>query len=661
MSDDDVRTRFEACNRRLGEERRRPEYIPLHAAICRPEGPGGSILHDDLFGAYLGTSDYTQQFVSSVASSVTYAVAHYFLPDRGFVPSEHVNTLIQQVDGIAKELHRACAALPERIRLALRLPEVPDWWGTLFHLAWHFDRPFLRAARCRLMTQDDTHVVRVGESIMQEIGHSGRDVMPGLIFSRLDDEVFSASEAAVGLILDAIDNGRSAVPPLSAELLTRRLVQLKDQFQAASLGKVGGRKGGPKTKAKALRLSDSFTNPPATSWAALKYGGKVPQSTWPLNRLNADQEICQVVGPENDAFINLATIGGNTLPAESLSTPIFLPPVGRGTLKASAALPLNASGPVPRWLRFVFTTLLRHRPELVNISWHKANPACGLGTATLKPDVFAASVIALEIELASLGLAPTGANGRASGLIFDDPWDDCPHPPPAVGRYVRFQLDTTSAGGEQQWRPAWTWAEKPQDGWAECGTCGDGSLVLVATGSPPAVCDWLPRHWPARFYPLGTSVVHCEGWRSLVKSVFIDTADTIPPDDPRFGWQTLARTTREFAHHLGAVTLDRLTAPLPATRPEARREVLPLLDGIIAYQSRAGTKPNDEHPQGGRLQSNTPPRTGRPPDARKKEITEFARELRTRKVPWKSIPDAVFNKYGVKYSSETLRGYLKGG
>ncbi|MBY0455979.1 MAG: hypothetical protein K2V38_01430 [Gemmataceae bacterium] len=67
--------------------------------------------------------------------------------------------------------------------------------------------------------------------------------------------------------------------------------------------------------------------------------------------------------------------------------------------------------------------------------------------------------------------------------------------------------------------------------------------------------------------------------------------DTIPPDDREYGWLTLTRATRQFAHHLGVIPLDRLLAPLPATRSDARREIEPLLDGLLFARRGSGGPP----------------------------------------------------------------------
>jgi hypothetical protein len=44
---------------------------------------------------------------------------------------------------------------------------------------------------------------------------------------------------------------------------------------------------------------------------------------------------------------------------------------------------------------------------------------------------------------------------------------------------------------------------------------------------------------------------------------------------------------------------------------------------------------------------------GRPRDRTKQKVVNFVRRLRAKKTPWKTIPDAVFEKFKVRYSSET--------
>ncbi|MBA4068010.1 MAG: hypothetical protein C0501_30760 [Isosphaera sp.] len=56
-------------------------------------------------------------------------------------------------------------------------------------------------------------------------------------------------------------------------------------------------------------------------------------------------------------------------------------------------------------------------------------------------------------------------------------------------------------------------------------------------------------------------------------------------------------------------------------------------------------------------------KVGRPADAGKRQVVAFVRGLREKEppAPWKEIPDLVFERFHKRYTSETLRGYLKGG
>src|SRR5262249_28652909 len=154
---------------------------------------------------------------------------------------------------------------------------------------------------------------------------------------------------------------------------------------------------------------------------------------------------------------------------------------------------------------------------------------------------------------------------------------------------------------------------------------------------------------------------HCAGWRGLVRSALTGGPDTIPPDDREYGWLTLTRATRQLAHHLGVVPFERVVAPLPASRDEARREIDPLLDALVSANGQARVE-SSRKPKGDRSgESSSPGKTGRPPDGRKQEVVNYVRKLRAKKTQWKVIPAAVFEKFKVRYTAETLRGYLKSG
>jgi hypothetical protein len=77
---------FEACARRLVEERNRSDHIPLYLAICRPEEDGRGAFEDGLFDQYLGHTDYAPGMYCSRHPPDTYAVALYVPRDRGVRP-----------------------------------------------------------------------------------------------------------------------------------------------------------------------------------------------------------------------------------------------------------------------------------------------------------------------------------------------------------------------------------------------------------------------------------------------------------------------------------------------------------------------------------------------------------------------------------------------
>ena len=662
MSDAQLQQGFEACVRRLVEERTRPDSGPLHVAICRPEGRGGSIFHPDLFSPLLGHNDYVPRVTCSTTPPDAYAVAYYTPRDRGFLRDERVNTLVRQAESIAEELQHLCGQLPARVMDAARLPESRDWWRTLFHLAWHFDRPFLNSNRARLLTSDGRTAMRVDETFVQQNGLGGqRDIRPGMIYGTLTHDATTASEAAVGVLLDMLRD-QPASPRLVGEGVARAFARLRDRFlQGSKLHE--HMPGGDDTAVKLLRYTNSFTTPPATEWAALKFGG-VDASLWQLARIDADQEYCQVRGPATRQFNEWAAEAARALPAgipaeATLFDGELRLPNGAAVL-AGGPTPILSPGDVQRWLRFVFSTVRRLRPSELQITWGTAAGPTSYGMATLKQNIFAASALAIELA----GLLPADRTGDAPvGVRVIELLEGYDYPAPGAGRYVRFHRGDRTSSGEPEWLVGWAWAERPEDGWVECGLCGTGSgtLVPVGQGTPPAACDWLPPEWPALFFPLGSSVDHCAGWRVLVRGVLEQEPDTIPPDDRRFGWLTMFRATRQLAHHFKVIPFDRVVAPLPASRAEARREIDPLLDGIVAAKRYVGAGVEvlaaGDPPQFGRVR----PGRGRPPDGTKLKVVAYVRELRAEQTPWKGIPGAVFKRFGVRYTAETLRGYLKSG
>ncbi len=408
MSDAQLLAGFEACVRRLIEERNRSDYIPLNVAICRPEGRGGGIFQDGLFVPLLGHADYIPRLTCSTVPPDSYVVAFSIPRDRGFIGADRVNVLIRQTAAIVEELEALCERLTARVQQALCLSGIRGWWRTLFHLAWHFDRPFLSSHRDRLLTSDNHPTIRVDETCIQESGCGGqRDVLPGLIFGTLRHDASAATEAAVGVLLDAIRGDLPPAPGPTSGDVGRMFAQLREQFLRTA--EFEDNLPGPDTTVKLLRFSDSFTTPPATEWADLQLGGQV-ESMWRLARINADQEFCQVRGPATQQINEWAAEAGNALPAGIPDGPTLFDEdrlLPNGVLaRFSGPTPILSPGPVQRWLRFVFSTLNRLRPDELQIRWGTPVGATSYGLATLKQNIFAAS--ALAIELANLLPAEPG-------------------------------------------------------------------------------------------------------------------------------------------------------------------------------------------------------------------------------------------------------------
>jgi len=410
MTDAQLVSGFEACVSRLVEERNRSDYIPLHIAIARPEGAGGSILRDNLFGPLLGHLDYTPRTIISALPPDSYAVAFSTPRDRGFIRSERANALIRHADGIAQEPQTLCSRLPTLVRQALCLPEIKDWWRTLFHLGWHFDRPFLRSQRTRLLPSDNRPTMYTDETCIQESGCEGQhDVLPGLIFGTLQHDAFTASEAAVGILIDSLRSSHPTTPTASSHT-GRVFAQLRERFRRS--GELEATMPGPKTSVKLLRYSNSFLTPPATEWAGLELGGE-PESLWRLARINSDQEYCQIRGPATQSFNELAATAGNALPPGAPDDVTLFSEDRRLSngfvTRVSAHRPILSPGAVERWLRFVFSTLRQFCPEELEIQWGTASGASSYGMATLKQNIFAASALAIELA----GLTPTtGSESR---------------------------------------------------------------------------------------------------------------------------------------------------------------------------------------------------------------------------------------------------------
>jgi hypothetical protein len=625
---------------------------PLFAAMVAREDTGT----DSIESLGVALSEYVRVTTGEVGTvhTVPYragvgrpADAQIVYAERD-VSDEQRGAAYRAFQPVASRLSGLTRDVPARVRERLGLDDrfgtlLNDWVWVLFHLASHFPHHFARGAvRRRRLFQLGDQTFTCDEEAVQLGGlpTETRDRYPGLVFSYFPRELdlVTASGYVIDLLRQAVSN-RAAFRV--TEAVRDQLVRLHQEF--AAVGRLA-----VDVEVRVLRLDNSFRTSPAAQWAGYQPGGAI-QHTLLLSHLRRVREVCVVRGPATEELIARADRAGSMLPVwpDLASAPLlddasaWLQRVARrrelqteqfyfaredGSPDLESPIPpdqvawqywettrpspgwcrlvTDHRGNVERWLGFVLYTLKEGDPDSVEIGLHSGSDGEGRNAVlTLKNlNIFQASARAMELAgwvwrgaAATDEDAGTASNTRSRltpRVCFDDPWVAHGYPPPAAGRYIRFHRGDRSPTGETEWRPGWAWAERPEDGWAECGECSSPrGRVPVARGRPPAVCDWLPNEWHAGFFPLGGGAEHLAGWRELVRSVLVTEHDTIPPDDREYGWLTLTRATRQLAHHLGMIPPERLLAPYPPSRADARREVEPLLDGLVLVRSKPNTPP----------------------------------------------------------------------
>jgi hypothetical protein len=272
------------------------------------------VLYDRPFSRILNGRPFHDRL--TVSHGETFAVAFY--PAADGIQANRIPAALAPVEAIIRKIHPLLREMPEIVRERFRLPDSDNWWRILFHLGWHYPRPFLSPVRCRLLAKEGTLSGISDETFVQLHGTGGRsDLLPGLIYSALqdNDDLCTCSETAVGTMIDALERhvqmGQTAgpgAPALSADQ-RRTFDQLRADFLA------GTQLPQPvlDLECKLLKLADSFDTPPASAWASLQVGGCVERFLT-LSRLNDMQEIAQIRGPATEWFCEVAGRAGNALP-----------------------------------------------------------------------------------------------------------------------------------------------------------------------------------------------------------------------------------------------------------------------------------------------------------------------------------------------------------
>jgi hypothetical protein len=187
------------CRRRLADLRCRPDYVAMTCAILRLEGAGGMVLYDRPFSRIFNGRPFHECLTASHGE--TFAIAFY--PAADGMQANRIPAALAPVEAIIRKIHPLLREMPEIVRERLRLPDSDNWWRILFHLGWHFPRPFLSPVRRRLLAKEGTPSAISDETFVQLHGTGGRsDLLPGLIYSALqdNDDLCTCSETAVGTV-----------------------------------------------------------------------------------------------------------------------------------------------------------------------------------------------------------------------------------------------------------------------------------------------------------------------------------------------------------------------------------------------------------------------------------------------------------------------------
>ena len=192
-----------------------------------------------------------------------------FVSLGGDIDRNRITAALTTVEAITSEICPILRTLPKSVHEYLQLRDKSHWWRIVFHIAWHFPRPFLKATRCRLMSRNGVLGGISDETIVQLYGMHGQiDLLPGLIYSALEHDLCTCSEAAIAVILGGLERFAHVCTPAlpEARVLSVEQRQAFDQLRAEFQGWAQMPMA---PECKLLKLADSFESPPATEWAGL--------------------------------------------------------------------------------------------------------------------------------------------------------------------------------------------------------------------------------------------------------------------------------------------------------------------------------------------------------------------------------------------------------
>jgi hypothetical protein len=274
------------------------------------------------------------------------------------------------------------------------------------------------------------------------------DIVPGVIWSRLIGDVFTATAAAVELLIEWLERPPAPHPDWSD--VRERFRRLHAGF--TTLAERDRRwprppAGQPEPpahlrpwpEARLVKVASSFRMPPAREWC--DFPMEFEFQSMPLARHHADAEYLFSRHLSGD-FLALAEQAGAALPPTAPDAPVlFTRPTPEEQLPPDiiAGWSVGCSGldpnPVARWVRFVFNSLRATDPggdsvavQFLDPPPDRRNPFPVLyGYAALPNGFFAASARAIE----RAGLLPAQPVLTPSDVGSDA--GETPQPPAAMG------------------------------------------------------------------------------------------------------------------------------------------------------------------------------------------------------------------------------------
>src|SRR5260370_13600278 len=187
--------------RPLSDLRNRQDTPALSCAILRTEGKVEAIQYNCPFAPVLGDRPIHNYLTFSAGDS--FALAFYAV--TADIPRDRIAIALASIETITRELHPLLGDLSRPVCEKLILPDGDNWWRIVFHLGWHFPRIFLRPVRCRLLAREGSLYEILNETFVQLHGSGGlSDLLPGLIFSKLEPDLCTCSEAAIKVIIAAL-------------------------------------------------------------------------------------------------------------------------------------------------------------------------------------------------------------------------------------------------------------------------------------------------------------------------------------------------------------------------------------------------------------------------------------------------------------------------